>query len=47
MKVRLMKRLTIATRLLCAFLVITLVPPSLVTYLTCTIIHTASCISIS
>ena len=37
MKVRLMKRLTIATRLLCAFLVIALVPLSIVTYLTYTI----------
>jgi signal transduction histidine kinase/DNA-binding response OmpR family regulator len=37
MKVLLMKRLTIATRLLCAFLVIALVPLSIVTYLTYTI----------
>ena len=37
MKVLLMKRLTIATRLLCAFLVIGLVPLSIVTYLTYTI----------
>ena len=37
MKALLLKRLTIATRLLCAFLVIALVPLSIVTYLTYTI----------
>lgn len=37
MKVLLLKRLTIATRLLWAFLVMALVPLSIVTYLTYTI----------
>ena len=37
MKPRLFKRMTIATRLLWAFLVMALVPLSLVTYLTSTI----------